>query len=526
MFSAPPEMELQLLESGVLNGGLVSQFDPKNIEPNQLVQATNVDTRDDRTQRSFGFTLFTPAKPNSNKVLQLVPYNEFNGTVRLVRFTRNSLHLWSAGSWTAITGAALSGTDQSMIGAVEFNNRFFFGNQVDALQEINFVGPTYAAAGNAPKFKYWCSFANRIIGASLYHATTPNPILVGWSGDLNPTEWNNLVDISAGSTPLIDQPRDFSDELTGVFAFSDLMVLPREHTIWVATRQPSATSPFYFYVEVKTLGCDSPQSITPIPNGLIFYSKRFNNVYVYTIGNPTPLAIADSIRDELAAAIANNADGAQGITSCYDSKKFEYILAIPIGTSTEVLQYKFNLQTKGWTKNTVQNVSFVDLVEFTAQASMIDDLVGTIDQLVGTIDELSPNTPDTRLFYGLTDGDLLIDSPSVDTVNGVARETVIESKEIQVPFNVTFVTELHLDVLAVIASTFSVYFSKDGGVTYNLYKTVTISGPDMNKRKRLTFKKNIRCEQFRWKLTSSSGLFNVYRFDVYHYPYGVHHRAD
>lgn len=522
----PHEETLQLLQSGVMNGGLVTQYEPKNIEPNQLTEATNCDIRDDKTQRSSGYTIFTPTKPDNNSVIKLVSYKQFDETVQLVRFTpTGDPYVWSSGAWTQITGAGLNGLITSLISGLSFNDSFYFGNQIDPLQIIDFAASTYANAGNAPSYKYWCVFNDRIVGFNRYDPATPNPIELGWSGDFNPTEWNPLVDISAGSKPLIDTPKDFSDEGTGLFSFTDVMVLTRMNTIWVAAKQAIATDPFYCYTEVKSMGCDAPRSIQPIPNGLCFYSRKFNNIFVYSIGNPTPQPIGDKVRSDIVSAINNNANGADSLFSTYDADKYEYIICVPSDSSPTALQWKFNFINQAWSANTIDNVSYVESIDFAAEQATINDLIGTIDSLTGTIDELSPETTSTFLFYGKTDGNILIEANTIDTVGSDVRSTIITSKLMQVPLNVTFITQLHLEIKAKINSTLLVYYSKDGGNKFILYKTVSITGTDVNKNKRYTFMKNIRATSYQWKIVCSSGLFDLYKYYIYHYPYGGYQRS-
>lgn len=528
--NTPPEdlryvdRSLQLMESGILNGGLVTQYNPNNLADNQLSIATNVDVRDDKTSRSCGYDLLTLAKPNSLPVLHFVPYTLFDGSTKYVRFTRNTLHLWSEGAWIPITGPVLSGTDTSQITGLSFNNRFFFANQVDVLMEINFNTLTYAVAGNAPAYKYWCVFDDRNVGANLYDNINPNPIQFGWSGDFNPVEFDPLVDLSAGNSPLIDTPKDFSDEITGIFGFSDVMVISRQHTIWVAAKQPIATQPFYAYTEVKTLGCDAPNSIAPIPNGLCFYSHRFNNVYVYSIGNPTPEPIGDNIRGDLGRAIANNANGPEALFACYDSVRFEYIVNVPSSTSAAVTQWKYNFLTKAWSINTLSGVCYVDTVEFNSAAATYDDLVGTYDDLIGTYDDLSPSTTDSFVFYGRSDGELLIENKNIDTVAGEVRTTTIVPATFVVPKNVSFITQMHLQITAKTPCSILVSYSKDG-ISFKPYKTITIGASNLNQNRRYTFMKNVRTELYTWKLECSSGLFDAFAYYIYHFPYGGIHRS-
>lgn len=511
---------LQLFESAVLNGGMVTQVDPVDLQPNQLSLAVNVTCRYDVVGRRYGSTAIAPTKPNSNKLLQFVSYKNFSGNVTLYRFDKNSVFARSGGSWTPITGAALSGTDNNAITFLGINNRAFFSNQVNVLQEINVGANTYAAAGNSRAYKYYCSFANRIVGANLVSGS-PSPIEVGWCGDVNFTEWNPLVDPSAGSTPLIDNPKEFSDDITGIFGFANQMLVMRERSIWLASKQPSATDPFYFETAVPEVGSDSPNSITQIPSGVAWYDRRLNNVFAYTIGSPAPVPIGDAVRKTIGTQVVDKTK----LFSGWDSVNSEYILGIPIDSSTIVRLWRYNFQTQAWIYDEIGYISRVFALDFSEATGSIDELIGTIDSLVGFIDDLSPSVNVPALFYGTTTGDILQLNNAVTSDNLVEPTAEIRSKLFKLNPNDINIAQLHIEYIPQLGGSFTLQYSKDGGTTWSTYKAVSFTINDRGKRLTIVCNKNIRSRTFMWRITGTSGTYDIVEYAVYVFPVAGYTRS-
>lgn len=514
-----PEEPLELFASATLNGGMVTQLDAADIQPNQLTLAINANCRYDVISRRFGFNLLAPVKPNTKKVLAFTSFKDSDGNIALYRFDRNGVWL-KAGAWTGLGGAALTATDANVITFLSINDRAFFSNQADPLQEINVVANTYAQAGNSKTYKYYCSFGNRIVGANLL-AITNSPIEVGWSGDFNFDEWDPFVDFSAGFTPLVDNPSDFSDDITGIFGFANALLVMRERSVWLGTKQPSATNPFYFYTAVPEIGCDAPNSIAKIPNGVAWYDRRLNNVYAYTLGMAEPLPIGDAIRKTLVAQVIDKTK----LFSGYDSVNSEYILAIPIASSNIVRLWKFNFKVQAWTYSEIKFVSCVSPLDYTQASGKINDLIGKINELVGKIDDLSPSVNEPALFLGLTTGDILQESTAVDTDNGVVQQTTLNSKLFKLPVTNANVAQLHIEYRPILSGSFTINYSKDNGVTFKPYKSVTFSSTDQSKRLTIVCNKNVRCKTFMWQIVSTEGAFDVLEYSAFVFPVAGYTRS-
>lgn len=509
MVPSQPE-ELSLWAESRIDGGMVTEYDPVDLELKELTLASNVQSRDTETYVRNGHTLLTPTKPDSDAILKLARYREFDGTERYVRFTADSLHLRSS-SWVSITGAALNAGDDNLITPVTANNQFFFGNEVDPLQEIDFSTLTYAPAGNAKRYKYYVPFYNRIVGANLNIAGSENPIEVGWSGDLNFTEWDPLNDISAGFGPLIDNPADSADFISGLRVVSDVMLVIRQYSIWTATRVPSATSPFYFANASPNYGCNAPGSLASIPNGIAYYDERLNNVFAYVAGQREPEKIGDKIKNTIRDLMVTP----ESLRGSYDPVLNQYKLLIPDPDNGIATVATYDFGSQSWVLMEIALGTCIDNADFVVNSFTINDLVGPINGLVGTINGLSPSSARSTVFIGRSDGEILAENPAATDDAGTSFTVDVRSKLFKLPAIVSYVAQLHIEYTPYTEGEFTINYSKDGGTTFTAYKTVTFTAQDVGKRLTAVCNKNIRARDFMWQITSEDCQYSILEYSAY-----------
>jgi hypothetical protein len=496
-------------------GGLNTVDDPRDIDPGQLTVANNIDIDTNVWDRRTGYNILTPTKPDSTKVLSFQSVELYNSSIVQLRFDSGKIYRRGSGSWTEITGGGLAGGDNDRFSVTTLLNRFFCSNNgVDVIQELDLTGNTYADLGNAPAYKYITAYYNRIVGA--YNTTSLNPIEVGWSGDINLDEWDPVTDPSAGSNPLYDTPTNYADQITGLFTFGDYLIIPRERSIYLATKQPIATVPFYFYPAVLNIGSDLPYSICIVKNGICFADRRTRMVYYYEVGTSAPIPIGQQIYNILNIA---NLDP-DTIYSGYDPYHQEYVLGVPSASSTVTTQYIFNFKTQVWYTEVINNASFIGSSPFSAQTAAIQDLIGNIEDLTGDIDSLSPSTTFPTRFVGLTNGDILQSSDSADTDGGVTYTFDIQSKTFEENGFDFYVKRLNLIFMPIKTGSFSVYYSTDNSNTWTLYKDVSVSSTDIGDRQLVTCVKLIKCRQYSFRITSTSGLFSITHYEIERDPGG------
>jgi len=488
----PGEREIPFVEARV-NGGLVTQIDSADIANNQFVQVKNFDVRDDRTSRRYGTALYTPVKPNSSAILLVEYIKEFTGATKILRFSVNSVHKmdWGGAAWTALTGPAFAANDTVRIKLLRLANRTFFTDGIIPIQEINLTANTYAAAGTAPKARYIAGFFNRLVCAYYTDAAAINPIQIGWSGDNNFSVFDPLVDYSSGFTYLAESPSDYSDFIMGLVPLANSMIVLKEKSIWLATKQPSASNPFNFFTVLPGIGCDSPETVQKIPNGCVWYDSRNGTVFRYTVGTNE----AENIGQQIAKTLLTEIVDPNHCTSTYDPTNEEYSLILPAygpwprAGITKV--WKYNFRNKSWSYDEIDDVTSINYIE---------------------------DVNVRKRIYGQYDGDLLVDDftlyvpPTYDTDNGVTYTSVLVSKTYEFPTDDTYIHSLRLEYIPRLAGSFIVAFSKNNGITWTNYKTVTFVAGDVGKRMVERFVKHIKTRQYTWKITSTSGLFDLIQY--------------
>lgn len=517
---AKPDFETaftkQKLVSAQISKGMISAIDPADIPEDAVQDAKNCYSRFGKLSRRNGLSVITPTKPNSNKILDVFNFKKFDGTSYIIRATKNSLH-YRTGAWNnipAVGGATLSGSDTDRFQFVVINNQLIqVNNGIDA---IHLIDPTVgysnliAVNPNNYKYKYATGFFNRGVFASL----SSNPVRVAWTGDGVFTIIDPALDKTAGFSDLVESSEDEADFITGIFGLNNYLVIPREHSIWLATKQPIPTLPFNFFNALPGIGCDTPYSMAVVPGGLVWADTRTGKVYFYAI-NGDYNTLSDVVEDRLFTGVTDTSQ----IFGSYDSFNNEYSLCIPIASSNYIRQWIFNFRTKSWVYNEIAGLSHVTTVDFASGGIAIDDLTGTIDDLVGTIDSLgSVTSPVATRLYGNTSGDILKDDLNVDKDNGVAFESSIVSKEFTAPEIDLYFAEIRIEYLAHISGTVDLYFTKNSGADWRLLKTFNVN--QTGKRLFWKYSKHIKCRRLAFKIVATSGRFDTIGYEINVFPSG------
>src|SRR3990167_8358960 len=446
--------EEQVLAIGVLNKGMVSSVDPADLDDATLSICKNARVRFDKTSRRLGKSTYGPTKPDSLKVRKIIEYRFGESTYYTIRVTNTGVHYSDGTSaWAAVSGT-LSGGDQNVVSAAIVLDTLILANGVNRLQKVDLSAGLSDLGAIAPIARFVTGFADRVVAADLRN--------IYWSGNRNIDEFDAAIDTSAGQTPIDISPTDRVDYITGVFGLSTVMVIPREKSIWLATRQPIASNPFNFYSAVPKIGFDVPGSIALSDSGIIGLSIHAGNIFEYTPGSQ-PIPIGDRIITEL----LDNLTDSTSIFSDYDS---------------------------------------------------IDELAGTIDAQTGTIDELSDSpiiTP--TLLTGDSAGNLLKEDSTVVQDGGGAFTTELRSKEYRSPKVDLLINEIRLEYEATTVGQITLEYTKDNGTTWTLAKTITtVTGA----KKLIQFKKLIKARRLMWRITATNGAFDVIDYEITVYSDG------
>jgi hypothetical protein len=498
-----------------VNGGMVTSIDPADIEPNSLQDAKNAYVRLDKTGTIEGVTLLTPTKPNTNSVLALYTFKQNDGDTFTLRFTKSGVHRRTVSTWSALSGA-LTGSDTNLFNIVTAFNQCVFTNGVDDIKQIDSTVNTISDLGNAPSYKFITAFYNRIVGAHL-KGGTPNPAQVGWSGDGAITEWDGLVNLSAGNTPLVESPGDFADYITGIYGFTNVMIVLREQSVWLATKQPIAANPFNFFASIPGKGNKAPYSTAVIPGGIVWTDPRTRKIYVYIPGSE-PESIGEKIENQIFPAITDP----DQVKGSYSTKEMEYSVLVPTGTEYTRI-WRFNFRNKAWAYHELPFVNSVGDVEAITEEIMVDDLVGFVDDLAGMVDDLGATVASTQQrIYGKTDGDIYISSPTTTGTPTGSLEVRIVSKNYYLPIETAGVVKLKFEFIVFALSTINLYYSKDNGSSWTLAKTQMFL--PQNETQLLIYHKYIRARKFTWKLECSmsngEGKWELLDYEVHLIPSG------
>lgn len=521
-FTEVPEQIAKIAEARV-NGGMITSIDPADIPNGTFQLAKNAIIRFDKTQRRPGSYLLQPTKPNSLPVTKIAFIKTKDGSPYTLRFTPSTIHIRGASGWTAITSTSpISGGINDRFQTADILDKFVFTNNgVNPIQAIDFAAGSYGALGDAPNYRYVVGFFNRAVGLARRDEAENE---VGWSADGDATIWNPLTNNSAGSSPILESPSDLSDFITGGLSFSNVMVVMREKSIWLATKQPIPQNPFYFTTAVPGIGMDCSYSLQLINNGLAWVDTKTKDVWAYTPGG-SPERLSEAIKKDLFKQINNSPDGPIGVFSSFATIPSEYTIYIP-SSDNITKAWTYNFEYKVWTYNEFYGVLSAANVDIVTSLITIDDLVGAIDDLPGTIDELSPSTVSAVPFsYGRDDGTIAIedepsdkDAPHTLFPSGIEFNTELESKTFVLPENYMKVFKLNIEYVASRTTNLSLLYSKDDGKSWLHLKTLAIT--KFNKQTLLAVKRQILARRFIWKLVYNGSDVAITNFELFATPSG------
>jgi hypothetical protein len=513
----PQEDNIRKFVEARLNAGMITTIDPADIPTNAVQEAKGVKLVYDRMIRSPGTIQFGPTKPNSNRILGLYSFKQNDGVSHVLRFTSSTVHKQDA-SWTALTGT-LTGSDNEYFSFTFAFNKAFFANGVDPIQAINTGVTSFANLGNAPKYKYVAAFYNRIIGANL-GGVSPNPYLLGCSGDLNFTEWDPLVDFTAAEYPLIESPSDTSDPITGLHTGPNYLIILKEKTIWLATKIPSGSNPLFPFTAVPDYGCDAPYANCRTPYGLVFLNLHDKKIYLYQpslSGQTVPNVLSTPVEGELFKTIHDLSKIIASYNGSDDSVSF-----IITGTGTNTVRiWTYSFISKGWSYDERDNISYIADIYAGARFLTIGELVGTIGSSdpIATIGSAgTTGSATSKRLYGYKTGDIAEEDVSRDTdVFGGDIMTALVSKKFNIPTNDIYVVRMRFEFDIKRYSAFQLYWSKDG-VNWKLAKTFT-SVPDPQKV--FIYNKVIKTRKIQWKLISVTGAWDIIDYEIHVYDAGI-----
>ena len=291
------------------------------------------------------------------------------------------------------------------------------------------------------------------------------------------------------------------------------MIILREKSVWLATKQPSATNPFNFFAAVPGIGCNVPYSATVIPGGVCFADTDSQSIYAFTPGGRNiPEAISDAIDIEFFKSI----NDPKNIFASYDKKWAEYTIAVPSLNETYVKVWIYSFRHKSWTYDERPLLTCVSDLNSLVAALTIDDLPGpSIDTLPWTTIDSMANAASvsSARVYGFNDGEIELENASSILDDDAVVLARVISKELLIPLDISVINNVELELDIDSACTVVLYYSKNKGIAWTKAKTIVYGSTDVGTVRLFSYKKLIRTRNFTWKV-ELTGLCDLLRYRV------------
>lgn len=447
------------------------------------------------------------AKPDSNPVLKVITLHLPGDRKYLVRVTDSTIHATRAlNGWQALTGSGLVGS--SRITSTQFFDDLYLATAFTKIVKVNVLNNTYELVSEAPRAKFVTSFADRIFAANIGPETT-GATRIQWSANAEPEIWDPLVKESAGQENLVSSPSDTGDDITGIHALSQEMLILRERSIWIGTRQPIVFAPIRFTPVSVNHGCDLPYSATRVENGVVWADFRSRGVWLFNPGQ-LPQRISNKIDDQLFDDLAN----LRWAEGTYDPFNQEYHLGLATSEGADIQKtWIFSFRHGAWSYDDSPTVRTLGKNVGLDTLTMIDDLTGFIDGLNpspdGVIDDWAGSeTLKTGIFKGVSTGEVIIQSydyPLDWDASAFTFEWVSQNIG-RFEFRQTL-TDLLVSCIATVTGTAVFAHSKDNA-TWDHAKTVTITGAAIGQRFGMP-RRQLSGNEIYWRVQTTAAKFRM-----------------
>jgi hypothetical protein len=498
-----------------LNGGMITSIDPSDLPDEACVRLVNGRVRYDRSSRRNGFLVLAVNEPNSGEIRKLILSRVFFGKSVLLRVTQTSIHKLGIASWIAISGTP--NPIGKYIDSATVFNRIIIADGTNKL--IYIYNGAVESAPEAPIAKFVTGFYNRVVSAHRVDASDGS-ITVYWSAEFEPGDpvplktWNLSTNIGAGYEPLIDSPGDVGDQITGIRGFANILVIPREKSIWLANKQASNTAPFRFYNALPGTGCDCSNAIEISRDGMIFADTRTKTMYVLNpAGGMDRFSV--NVETDLFAKLGKSIDARDAYAS-FDAFRNEYHFHIPDGSTSR--NWVFNFDTKAFSYDESALIQTLTSRLCTDKplviGTTIGELTGTIGYLTGTIGGLDdPRSDAATIYVGDSAGNIYIDDDSYDDDDGDAYNFIYETKDFtaQPDYDID-VRKLLVESNVDLAASMKLEWSSDSGSNWNLYRDwFTVNAAQSKITVAL---RNIHGRRIRIRITVRSGRLALLKLNL------------
>lgn len=378
--------------------------------------------------------------------------------------------------WSSVAYAALTGTAEDQVSyafpLLSGDKIVCYTNGIDAIRKCAISGSDSALGGAPPKARYLQAFGDYLVLAYVIDGGTPYYSRVQWSDTGNCESWTPGGSSNAGSTDLLEDPED----ITGLGVFGNFLTVHKSNSIYVG-QIVSTSDVFRFDRKATGVGACAGATIQNIPSGeQIFLASDgihlFNGITAPLIESP----IQDELREEMNPAYLYKSQ------SVFVEELDEYWVSVATGSDTEPQTvYKYNSRTKQIYKDYRTDLVSMGIFQNT-QEDTWNDRTGAWDSDTTRWSSIANLSLNPRVLFGSSAGVTSERTSSSNNDDGVAVESVWDTKDFTAEdFGGSDMDQLMrwkgLEVWAK-GNTMTVYYSTDGGSTWTLASTLTLSSSD------------------------------------------------
>lgn len=475
-----------------LRAGMVTSLPREQRGVNSFAYVLNGRMREGWVGTREG-TLELGTKPDSNPVRKLFGFVDKELSFKLCRITESSFHVWNGSSWRGFTinDGGFSASERWSV--AQLFGKVYLANGVDPLWEVDFTSEEINQVPDSPRAKFVATFAGRLVTGNLLESTR-QPAKLKWCARLEPHDWTGT---GSGEENLVET--DLGNEINGLVALGNQLVVLRRISIEHLTQQPFAIAPFRFTTILQGTGCDLPFSAVRVPGGVMYGSLQERAVMLYSPGS-RPQRLSDHVQDTIFPATISSTE----VDAAYDFSWGEYHLGFQGASEPGNFAEAWVVNRSGaWAKDDGPNVSAMGAEILPSDGTTIDELAGTIDALVGSIDRLSPATG-TRvsLVQGTETGEVIYGSYTTPTDwDGSEFTFELRSQNLGSISQRRTLKDLEVTIVTPVGCDVSLAHSVDEE-TWRNSKTTTFTGDSVLQRIRLP-KTQTTGDDLWWRLQSS-----------------------
>jgi hypothetical protein len=447
-----------------------------------------------------GYAQFPPlAAALPDAVLSLYTSQKETGEQKLYAAWPAGIVEYAPGTgWAASTGPALTGGGSDHMSFVTSQAGVVFSQGVDSVMFLPFASTTYAAldAGAVPA-RYLTRAAQRLVLGHTLEGGTARPYRVRYSVSGDHTDW-------AGLGSGFRDASEFPYHMRGIRALGGRLLVYYEQAIEPAAPTELYTAPLRYDPVILGVGLHSPRTLVSRADSHLFIGN--DNVYEFNGNQAVPLA--DSIRDDLMQSL-NPSAAAQNFGVMLPETQ-EYVLFLCTeGNMVPDTAWVYNWTRKVWYPWSVSGPLCGETYR-TSTGETIDALIGTIDVQSWYLGTSSFGQLISTLITGHADGKVyawsrryLSDAGASIPCRWTSQD--FSGKHIDNPGRQLTLKSLTIEYVDTgIETVLGVYFSTDGGASWNGPHNVTLRGNTLAAQRTAVVTHQVTGDRIRWRITNDT----------------------